>query len=37
MSEAIKENNMVLRTGVIITGVYMVLALVGSCYLLAIM
>ena len=37
MSEAIKANNAVLRTGVIITGVYMGLALVGVCYVLAIM
>ena len=37
MSEAIKANNAVLRTGVIITGVYLGLALVGACYLVAIM
>ena len=37
MSDAIKANNAVLRTGVIITGVYMGLALVGACYLMAIM
>ncbi len=37
MSEKIKSNNAVLRTGVIITGVYMGLALVGACYLMAIM
>ena len=36
MSEEIKANNAVLRTGVIITGVYMGLALVGVCYVLAI-
>lgn len=36
MSEEIKSNNAVLRTGVIITGVYMGLALVGVCYVLAI-
>lgn len=37
MSEQIKVNNAVLRTGVIITGVYLGLALVGVCYLVAIM
>ena len=37
MSEAIKANNAVLRTGVIITGVYLGFALVGACYLVAIM
>lgn len=33
MSEKIKVNNAILRTGIIITGVYMGLALVGACYL----
>ncbi len=37
MSEEIKANNAVLRAGVIITGVYLGLALVGVCYLLSIM
>ena len=37
MSEEIKSNKAVLRTGVIITGVYMGLALVGACYLISIM
>ena len=37
MIEEIKANNAVLRMGVIITGVYMGLALVGACYLMAIM
>lgn len=36
MNEEIKANNAVLRTGVIITGVYMGIALVGACYLMAI-
>lgn len=36
MSDAIKANNAVLRTGIISTGVYMGLALVGACYLLSI-
>ena len=37
MNEEVKANNAVLRTGIIITGVYMGIALVGACYLLAIM
>lgn len=36
MSEEIKKNNAVLRTGIIITGVYMGLEIVGVCYLLSI-
>ena len=37
MHEEIKANKAVLRTGVIITGVYLGLALVGACYLVAVM
>lgn len=37
MSEEIKANNAVLRMGIIISSVYMGIALVGVCYMLAIM
>lgn len=36
MNEEIKANNAVYRMGVIITGVYIGISLVGACYLLAI-
>ena len=36
MSESIKANNAVLRTGILITGVYIGLAFVCVCYVMSI-